>query len=104
MWTILNNAFLSIVENREDSNELLVRSRVNGDIEKIFPKANVFQDKLADYKYRSFINRKEVASAIYNEIMKIDYDNFKNSVPKTDSERLSAYGDVWSVLLKLQKY
>ena len=41
MWIILNNAFYSIVENNYNSDELLVRSRVDGDIQKLFPNAQV---------------------------------------------------------------
>ena len=44
MWIQFNNAFLSIVENRNNKLELLVRARVKGDIEKIFPDADVFED------------------------------------------------------------
>ena len=54
MWVVLNNAFFSIVQNENNEEELLVRARVKGDIEKIFPKANVFEDNYADYKYRAF--------------------------------------------------
>ena len=36
MWIFFNNAFLSIVENRDNKFELLVRARVKGDIQKIF--------------------------------------------------------------------
>ena len=50
MWIQLNNAFLSIVENRKKTTELLVRARVRGDIEKVFPEADVFEDNNADYK------------------------------------------------------
>ena len=36
MWIVLNKSFLSIVKNRNNENELLVRARVKGDIEKVF--------------------------------------------------------------------
>ena len=57
MWIVLNNSFLSIVKNRNDENELLVRARVSGDIEKVFNNADVFEDANADYKYRSYLDR-----------------------------------------------
>ena len=95
MWVVLNKSFLSIVENRNNKNELLVRSRVKGDIEKIFLNA--------DYKYRSFINRKVVATTISEELINIDYDNFKSSVPKEDKTRLNAYMNVWTALHRMQK-
>ena len=102
MWIILNKSFLSIVKNRNNENELLVRARVKGDIEKVFPEAKTFEDIKADYKYRSYINRKEVASAISEELININYDNFKSSVSKDDNLRSHAYIDVWRVLNKIQ--
>ena len=102
MWIVLNNSFLSIVKNRNDENELLVRARVSGDIEKVFNDADVFEDANADYKYRSYLNRKVVANAISEELMNIDYDNFKSSVSKDDNMRNTAYMNVWSALNKMQ--
>ena len=64
MWIQFNNAFLSIVENRDNKLELLVRARIKGDIEKIFPEADVFEDDSADYKYRAFISKVKVAAKI----------------------------------------
>ena len=103
MWIQFNNSFLSIVENRDNKKELLVRARIKGDIEKIFPKAKVFEDNNADYKYRTFLLKNEVANEIIKNINEINYDNFKNSISKTDSERYFAYTKVWGELRKLQR-
>ena len=100
---MLNNAFFSIVKNRNKENELLVRARIRGDIEKVFPKANTFEDKDADYRYRSFIKTSIVVDKISDEIFKIDYDNFKNSISKDDISRTFAYGNVWKELYKLHQ-
>ena len=102
MWIVLNKSFLSIVKNRNNDEELLVRSRVNGDIEKVFQNANVFEDLKADYRYRSYIRRSEVAKTISEELLNINHDNFKNSVSKGDKDRLNAYMNVWSSLYKMQ--
>ena len=102
MWVLLNNAFFSIVKNRNKKNELLVRARIKGDIEQVFPEANTFEDKNADYRYRAFIETSIVVDKISNEIFKIDYDNFKNSISKDDFSRTIAYGNVWKELYKLQ--
>ena len=80
MWIQFNNAFLSIVENRDNKLELLVRARIKGDIEKIFPEADVFEDDSADYKYRAFISKAKVAARMMLKMTEINYDNFKNSV------------------------
>ena len=101
MWIQFNNAFLSIVENRNNKLELLVRARIKGDIEKIFPEADVFEDDGADYKYRAFISKAKVAARMMLKMTEINYDNFKNSVKEI--ERKNAYSNVWVELRKLQK-
>ena len=101
MWIQFNNAFLSIVENRDNKLELLVRARVKGDIEKIFPEADVFEDVGADYKYRAFISKAKVAARMMLKMTEINYDNFKNSV--NEIERKNTYSNVWVELRKLQK-
>ena len=102
MWIVLNKTFISIVENRHNKNELLVRSRVKGDIEKIFPDAEVIENNDADYLFRAFLPRSQVSEAIKKEVDMIDYGNFKDSVPKSDIKRLNSYMNVWSNLRHLQ--
>ena len=102
MWIILNKTFMSIVENRHNKNELLVRSRVKGDIEEIFPNADVLENTGTDYLFRAFIPRSTVSEAIKKEVDMIDYGNFKDSVPKSDIKRLNSYMNVWSNLRHLQ--
>ena len=103
MWVMLNNAFLSIVENMNEPNELLVRARLKGDIERVFENANVFEDETADYKYRSFIDRKKVQHEISKKVLDINYYNFKASISKEEEERHNAYLQVWSALNRIQK-
>ena len=62
----------------------------------------MFEDLKADYRYRSYIRRSEVAKTISEELLNINYDNFKNSVSKGDKDRLNAYMNVWSSLYKMQ--
>ena len=103
MWVFLNNSFLSIVENRNNKEELLVRSRIKGDIEKVFPGSDVFEMENSDYKYRSFIKKTDVSSKLKIIVEDINYDNFKNSISPDQSERLHSYLNVWTELRKLQK-
>ncbi len=102
MWIFLNNAFLSIVDKGGDGRELLVRARHSGDIERIFPGANVQMGGGTDYLYRAFINREQVADAIANAIRAIDYQNFKNTV--NERERHNAYMHVWSDMYDFQRH
>ena len=103
MWIMLNNAFLSIVENRNNKDELLVRARIEGDIERVFPEADSFQDEQADYKYRAFVLRKEVERVIALKVSEINYGNFKGSISPNDRSRQDAYLRVWSEMYKTQK-
>ena len=102
MWIALNNSFLSIVENRNNSSELLVRARVKGDIERIFPETETFEDLSADYRYRALIKRDLVAKALASQVSEINYDNFKNSISKDEYQRHDAYLKVWGDLRALQ--
>ncbi len=102
MWIFLNNSFLSMVENRNNKEELLVRSRIKGDIEKVFPDSDVFEIDNSDYKYRSFVKKTDVSNKLKNLIENINYDNFKNSISSDQLERHNSYFNVWSELRKLQ--
>ena len=101
MWICFNDSFLSIVENREDDSTLLVRARIAGDIDRVFPGARTWQDLGADYHFRANIPRAQVATAIAERLQAIDYPNFKGSV--TDPDRKDAYLEVWGVLTQLQR-
>ena len=103
MWIFTNNSYLSVVENRDDKSTLLVRARIKGDIENVFPNAKVFSKKGADYKYRTIVSKEDVAIAVAKQIMEIDYDNFKNSIDHDDHDRHDVYLEIWSVMLDWQK-
>ena len=68
---MLNNSFLSIVDNRNNKDELLVRARIKGDIENIFNDVETFEDETADYKYRAFISRDIVEKVIALQVASI---------------------------------
>ena len=102
MWVIMNKAYFSIVENKNNRDELLVKARVAGDIERIFPDAEVLKNIGTDYLYRASIPKTVVSNKLKNEIENIDYGNFKNSVPWEDELRHDVYFNVWNELSKLQ--
>ena len=103
MWIMMNNSYFSIVKNTKKKDHLLVRGRVNGDIEKIFPKAQVIERQGSDYKYRASIPKWIVSNVMKKEIEKINYDNFKNSVSSKEHFRHRVYFEVWMKLMELQK-
>ena len=101
MWICLNDAFLSIVAVKGDDERLLVRARRAGDIERVFPEAEVLVGVGTDYLYRAFLPRSTVSDAITARIDSINYTNFKNSV--TEDDRHDAYMEIWSVMYNLQR-
>ncbi|MEZ0325019.1 MAG: hypothetical protein ACAH95_03870 [Fimbriimonas sp.] len=96
MWIFQNEAFLSIVAERGSTGRLLVRSRVEGDIQRALPHAEVFEDLSADYRYRAFVSKEDLKAALSKAVDDIDYDNFKKSVP--DHQRHKAYMKVWQAM------
>jgi hypothetical protein len=101
MWLLMNDGFLSIVRKDCGHDELLVRARRPGDIEKMFPHAKVVRLEHADYLYRAVVSLAEVVEAISAEVDGIDYPNFKDSTK--DPELHAAYNHIWCNLLVLQQ-
>lgn len=100
MWLMTKTGFISIVQKPDDKGTLTVRARVKGQIESIFPDAKVTTGKGTDYLYRAKIDRIEVADAIHDQIMNVDYGNFKGAVH--DHELHDAYMGCWSVMMRYQ--
>jgi hypothetical protein len=100
MWIFQNNSFVSIVAHKDLPGQLLVRSRIKGDIEKAIPSAEVFEDTAADYRYRAIVAKDVVQEAIMKSISEIDYPNFKNSIAHSDGNRHDAYMGVWQVMAR----
>ena len=100
MWIFLNDAFLSVVDKAPDLSNLVVRARVEGHIEAVFPDAKVIRDASGDYLFRAFIPRDLVAEAMVEAVMGIGYNNFKNSI--RDKRYHDACSRVWGVMSGLQ--
>lgn len=100
MWVCLNDAFLSIVEDTENKNQLVIRARRREHLEKVFPEKEIVKLKDRDYKYRVFADRVDVAMVIAKRVLNINYANFKNSVE--DKDLKDAYKDVWGTMYGLQ--
>jgi hypothetical protein len=98
VWIYLNDAFLSIVAHREQPENLLVRARVRGDLERIFPGCDVAETRTADYRFRAVIPRGAVAGRLAELALDIDYPSFKPSVQ--EGARHQTYYDVWSATMR----
>jgi hypothetical protein len=100
MWIFLTDAFLSIVDKGGDGATLLVRARRAGDIERVFPGAEVIEGAGSDYRYRARIDREAVAQRLAEQVRSIRYANFKATVK--DDRRGDAYLGVWEVMRQAQ--
>ena len=100
MWVFTSQSFLSIVEHNEEPSLLHVRARFRGDIECVFPNADVIETPRSDYRFRTSLSREKVAEALSRAVKGIDYDNFKNSVG--DPDRKDAYIKVWESMWNAQ--
>jgi hypothetical protein len=102
MWIFLSNSFLSIVDKGDPGGStLLVRARKAGDIEAVFPHADVIQGGGTDYEFRARIDREEVAKVVADQVRAVTYPNFKSTVAERD--RHDAYMHVWDAMYSFQK-
>lgn len=102
MWVCLSEAFFSIVEPADAGGDLLlVRARRGGDIEKVFPDAEVVRTPGRDYLFRAMIDRELVAQAIADQVRQVSYPNFKDSV--RDRKLHGAYASFWHTHARLQE-
>ena len=110
MWLMTPVGFFSIVCKAEDkkTGTLTIRSRVREDLlalqATVLPGMGaILENAGSDYRFRAVAPRKEVAAAMAEMVMQLDYDNFKNAVAKRQGKpRAHVYGEVWSVLYGLQ--
>src|SRR5215471_17812494 len=103
MWIYSKNSFVSVVQDRNDPETLIVRARVAGDIEAMFAEAEVIHTPtMADYRYRARLQRQDVAAGIAKQVSAIDYGNFKDSI--TDKRRKPFYMRVWHAMWDMQHH
>lgn len=103
MWVFLNNAMVSIVAHRQRPDDLLVRARIRGDLQRVFPGHRVTRTPDADYLYRCVVSRTEVAQVLADLAAGINYPNFKGSVPYTEPpQRKRAYSQAWDAMMGAQ--
>lgn len=96
MWIFLPESFLSVVQKPGDTDTLTVRARIKGDIESVFPQANVEVNQGTDYKYRARVPREAVAQALHDQVMDLNWGNFKGAVKV--KRRHDAYMNVWTAM------
>lgn len=101
MWVYMSDAFLSIVAHRTNPELLVVRARLKGDIERVFPGATVVESARSDYRFRTELKRADAARVLADVAADIKYENFKHSVGEPD--RHDAYVQAWVAMANLQR-
>ena len=101
MWVFNTDGFFSVVEDRQNSEGLLVRCRYKEDVLKIARKLHVQACKTskADYPYRVRCSKAQWGSYMQDSTLAIDYDNFKNRIGESSNTRMIKYHEVWAVML-----
>ena len=102
MWLYLPDCFLSIVQDKHAAHQKVVRARFKGDIEKMFPNAEVEEHTGTDYRFRAYVNHAEVVSAmVHFTDLNINYHNFKDE--NHDEFRHRHLMEVWNAMLEAQE-
>lgn len=102
MWIATSVGFISIVADRNRPDYLLIRARTKQDLLEVFPGCKPIETPEADYRFRISKTRIECAEIMFNQIHDIEYDNFKDSVPKPMRSLSSFYHRVWNAGLDRQ--
>ncbi|EAO3412054.1 hypothetical protein Q6I89_004403 [Salmonella enterica] len=100
MWFFGSEAFLSVVQHRQNPDILIVRARRPGHIEKMFPAANVVTIDGRDYQFRAELPREVVAIRMQQYVMEMTATNFKDSVK--DKIYHDACFGVWNCMERIQ--
>ncbi len=112
MWIITTFGFFSAVEKDEDKGTpfLTVRARVRGDLVNLLKRSNgrgrkpkIVDDNRGDYRYRVRVRRGVLARIVSDELLGLDYSNFKDEVKaRQGARRETVYHRVWHELAELQ--
>ena len=102
MWIFTDTGFVSAVADRDNTDQLIVRSRDRASLE---PLAALDGDQIlvgigSDYRYRILCSRETFTRWVTEQATAIDYPNFKNRVTQTRGHQFShALMDVWAAML-----
>ena len=101
MWLCFNDGFVSVVADKVDRDQLLVRARRRKDLvhalkgcSKLTTSKIIKTPPPADYLWRAFVSRHDFAEKVAAALEGIEYINFKGSVKDHDLHAM--YMDFWS--------
>ena len=100
MWIFMQDSFVTISQDKNQRDRFMIRARVAGDIEKLFPETKVIRMDDADYLFRAFIPKDRVVEVLSRAMGNIGYTSFKGGVK--DKCRAWFYAQVWSIMADMQ--
>ena len=107
MWIFTKDGYFSAVQKDCKADEILIRSRQKSDLimlgKKLGIKLRIIETPLSDYRYRAVMKRSDWARYLAEAALELDYDNFKDTVPKRDFLRHKAFLRCWEALLDWQE-
>jgi len=103
MWVFSKEGFFSIVCKECDKNEVLVRTRCEEDLVRMFHKLNgspnIIKKEDGDYKFRAILKKETWVKYLSGCVFDLDYEKVKeNIVSQDDKARRVAYSAVRSTM------
>ena len=109
MWTFTRDGFFAVVKDSYcGEDELMIRGRNRGDIERLLAKAGDADSEIielpdADYRFRTKIPVEKWAWYVSHEAAGIDYATVKDTLIGSDDDRSEAYFTCWMALQRYQQ-
>ena len=110
MWICLNDAFFSAVNKDCKPDEVMIRARREGDLEKVFNDEVLLSQGFtaikptrytkSDYLFRAAVKRDHLKAALAAEVDRIVYSNFKASTRDHDLHK--CYNRMWHAHADMQ--
>lgn len=105
MWLFSETGFVSVVQDPQDSNKMVVRAR---DEESLKPLVDNYDVKIVrlknrDYPARVFLTREQFVDWLVEVGETLDYTNYKNAATASRGYEFSKpLHSVWSTMLQLE--
>lgn len=110
MWIFTKDGFYSVIQksNQKGTDLLTVGSRYKSDMARLIKGLNIPEDKLlkatgTEYEYRVEVKTSVIADYMKEQVMQIDYSNFKHEIELRNKKRADIYHGVWAKLLRAGK-
>lgn len=104
MWIFTQTGFVSAVADLENNGNMVVRARDKKSLKPLVDAtgAEILEISNRDYEYRIYISKEDFARCLTDDIMSVDYNNFKNRVWDTRGDRYhDTLSRVWGVMLDI---